>query len=295
LASLHLYREQFSQAAHGYGKALLICFLGVTVYRDESAANLVGLGSVALGRCRNALARRLAIWAVGQASLARNHSHQQAARRLAAAACLPLGRYEECWGWLNESGAYELPGSVEQMRAWVLRGRLEFAQATMAGQQPRTAAATFQAARQSALLMHDLYSLIETELGLGWCALVLREPDVDRWLDAAEKKLTTGSNFELWGWHMFLVAARKHRAGASDASAAYLAAEEFCRQHAIPSWMTRSLVGRGAIQWHQGDGSGAEALWRDALRRARKAGKGLAGIVKKDIELCRQAPSNVPR
>ena len=295
LASLHLYSERFAQAATAYRRALLLCFLGVPVYCDEAAANLIGLGGVAIGQCRNSLARHLAIWASRQAAFVRDHVHQRAAMRLAAAACLPLGRYNECRRWLQQAGAFIPPTDVEQTRAWVLLGCLEFSEATLAGIQPDAAVATFEGARQSALIMRDIYSLIEAELGLAWCALTCQTADVSRWLGQAAKRLTTGSNFELWGWHMFLVAAQRHQTGMPDALTAYASTEEFCRQHAIPSWLARALVGQGAIRWHQGDPATAKKLWDTAWRTSRRVGKGLSAIIKRDIETCQQEPTNIPQ
>lgn len=295
LASLHLCQERFAHAASAYRKALLLCFTGFRIYHDEAAANLIGLGAVAVGQCRNSLARYLAILAVKQAGIVRDRVHQRAAMRLAAAACLPQGKYEECRCWLQEAGAFAPPCDVEQTRAWVLRGTLEFSEATLTGIQPHVAAATFESARKSAVTMHDIYSLIECELGLAWCASVNQTAEVDTWLGQAANHLTAGSNFELWAWYMFLVAAQKHRTKMPDALASYALAGEFCRQHVIPSWLARVLVGQGAVRWHQGDAATAKELWNSAWITARRVGQGLTVLIMRDIEICKEVPTNIPR
>ncbi len=294
LASLHLYHERFAQAASAYRSALLLCFLGVPLLRDEAAANLIGLGAVAIGRCRNCSARLLAVSAAGLTAYRRDGSHHRAAMRLAATACLPMGRYEECRRWLRRTGAFEPPTDIEQTRAWVLRGRLDFSEATLAGQQPHAAATAFDCARQSALRMHDVYSLIEAELGLAWCALAHGAADARHWLGEAERHLSDGSNFELWGWYRFLLAAREHHEASLDAFAAYASAEQFCRQHRVPGWQARALVGQGAIRWHEGNAAAAGALWDAARETAQQGGKGLTRLIGRNLERCRESPRIVP-
>ena len=294
LASLHLYHERFALAASAYRRALLLCVLGVPLLGDEAAANLIGLGAVAIGQCRNSTARLLAVSAAGVTTGARQASHHRAAMRLAAAACIPLGRYDECRRWLRRAGALAPPTDIEGTRAWVLQGRLDFSEARLAGRRPDAAAIAFEGARQSAVRMHDLYSQIEAELGMAWCALARDAGGAGNWIGEAAGHLTEGSNFELWGWHRFLSAAREHQAGSQDAYAAYASTEEFCRQHRIPGWQARALVGQGAIRWHEGDTAAADSLWDAARRTARTGGKGLVALIERDIELCRQSPTAIP-
>ena len=294
LASLHLYHERFRLAASSYRRALNLCVLGFPLLSDEAAANLIGLGAVAIGQCRNATARLLAISAASLATDDRQASHRRSAWRLAAAACLPMGRYDECRRWLQRAGALEPPADIEQTRAWVLRGRLDFLEATLAGRQPDAAAAAFDGARQSALRMHDVYTQIEAELGLAACGLARAAEDAGRWLRAAADHLTDGSNCELWAWHTFLRAAHENQAGRPGAYVAYATAEEFCRQHRIPGWQARALVGQGAIRWHEGNTAAAGPLWDAARQTARQGGKGLAAVIERNVERCRQSPATIP-
>lgn len=84
-----------SEAERHYRKALRLCRWWAPVYRDEAAANLIGLGTLAQIRGRFRKTIRLASRAIREAGRAEDARHVIAGERLMGAAYKVLGRRGE--------------------------------------------------------------------------------------------------------------------------------------------------------------------------------------------------------
>ena len=293
LASLYLSQEEYRRASSHYWKAWMLCMLNPSKLRDEIAANLVGLSTVAHAEFRYVRSLWLGRLALCCAKWANDQPHIVAAYRLRATACLYLGRYVQCAQLLTLAVSlthqWKLP--LERARLKLVHGWLALIQDRLRAETPRRGCFRFfQEALQDAQSTSDLYATLEAKLSLGWCELALGDPTAaDSGFQEVLDALPEGAFHRLLAGTKIGMAAVRHREGdLAGARAEYEAAALTCKASRIITWEWRALVGLGAVRWHLGERALAAENWRDAVAIAGKISRAYRTLAKRCILDCQQ-------
>lgn len=301
LGSIHSYRGDYQKAAECFRAAL-----GLTKPRwffssstDEAAANLVSLATVRIAQNRFFNALALSRHALRYAKSAGDVAHKVAALRLIGTAYLGLGNFTETEQQVND--AMELADRfgvvLEVARIWLLKGRLRFWQATLNEVEPSSAVAIFEYALEAAERTSNSYCRLASKMNLGWCAFALGETETGmKWFEDAERTLTDEVHQDLRVWCHLASGAFAHQRGHRiEAFDGYRRALKEAQEHGIDYWITKSLVGTGALHWHSGDTQSAEENWDDAQRISERISPAHGRFTRASIVICKSDVSAVPR
>jgi tetratricopeptide (TPR) repeat protein len=230
--------------------------------------------------------------------VARDLRHLVAAKRYAATATLSLGRYEAADAILRDAItlAWEQGVEIEKGRLLALLGWLRFDQSTLARDSPEAVREFYRRAAAEADRAGDLFTLISAHKDSAWCALAAGQTATAlSEIQQAEAILPPGVHQDLEAGLTLAKAGVCHQKG--DESAAELYGKvlgEYARDDRR-RLMYKSAVGLGALQWHNGDRSGAEDHWQRALELAAGVSAATRALATVSIELCREAPTVTPR
>ena len=125
-----------SEAERHYRKALRLCRWWAPVYRDEAAANLIGLGTLAQIRGRFRKTIRLASRAIREAGRAEDARHVIAGERRMGAAYKVLGRRGEAEAHIWHTG-HRTEAESAWKQALRLAGKVSPARKELAAQSIR--------------------------------------------------------------------------------------------------------------------------------------------------------------
>ena len=299
IASLSLYRRDFFKAERAYRRAWFFCMGGIPVYRDEAAANLIGLSTIALGRYSFKKAVQLASMAIRTAKKAGDVIHRIAGESLMASAYKSMGRYTTAN--IHLQIAFQLCDhygiNIEKARLLLLEGWLKYDQDILRGHLSTAAGESFEEALRAAEKMNNTFCLIEAKFSLGWQAIASNNTaDAEKWIYPLAGLMPPDRHLEIRAGIEMAMAAIAHQHGKSDAAGQlYHQVCSFCGEHDIRLWHCRSLVGLGAIHWHEGKREEAATAWKQALRLAERISAKRKKLVHLSIELCRTSPTIAPR
>jgi len=299
LGNLHLYRQDWASARAAYRRALRLCTWGVPMYRDEAAGNRLALAALAARPYRWAEVARLARRARREAWAAGAVEYALAAERHLAFALEELGKFEEAQDLLDRAlEASDREGArLERARLLIIKGGHCYAQATLRGEGAAEAAGVLQRALDEAQELHDLYSVLDAKLCLGWCALAEGQTEeAQRYFGDVEAALPRGIHIELEVGVLAGLAATTHQRGDLEAAVGQYN-EVIAAAQPIRAWgyEDRALVGLGAISWHAGNREEAERYSERARDCAARHSPREQQLVAASIRLCQTAPSVVPR
>ncbi|MBP8304021.1 MAG: tetratricopeptide repeat protein, partial [Phycisphaerae bacterium] len=303
LGSLYLYRGDVTRAARCYRRALRLCMLGVPIYHDEVAANEVALATVALANVvlpgfRWSKVVRLARHAHREACSASNVPHALAAQRLLAIAFEHLGKYDAsravCLSALEAS--HQAGADIERARLSSQAGYFFYRQAALHGQTYTQAREYSNQAVRIAEQIHHLYTMLDATLCLGGCALAEGQTEeAIKCFERVSSSLPPGRHRELLTAARLGLAAAAHQKGDTEnARKGYQQAIALATEaRGLPGLRMRSLIGLGAICWHDGDHREAEVFWQQARRCARRYSLLQQQMFNMNLRRCRMA-RNVP-
>ena len=299
LGNLHLYRQDWASARAAYRRALRLCTWGVPIYHDEASGNRLALAALAARPYRWAEVARLARRARREAWAAGAVEYALAAERHLAFALEELGKFEEAQDLLDRGlEASDREGArVERARLLIIKGGHCYAQATLQGEGAAEAAGVLRRALDEAQELHDLYSVLDAKLCLGWCALAEGQTEeAQRYFGDVEAALPRGIHIELEVGVLAGLAATTHQRGDLEAAVGQYN-EVIAAAHPIRGWgyEDRALVGLGAISWHAGNRDEAERYWERARDCAARHSPREQQLVAASIRRCRAAPGIVPR
>lgn len=295
LGSLHLYRGEYKEANRAYRKALSLCLS----YKDEAAANLIGLATVAVENFRFAETLVFARRAARKAKAGKDSHHLIAAKRLIASAHRGLGQYEEAAIQIDVALALCLvaDAKLERTRLLAMKGWLLYDLATLRQEEPAAAGVCFREYQTEADLIHNYYGIQEAELSLGWCALVSNNGSVAK--DSFRRlrdSLLPDQHFGLCaGNALGLAAVLQLKGDLTAAASAYREVIDYCSAHGVTGWMGKALVGLGATQWHSGCREQAETTWSEALRVVGEISPAKQILIQMSINSCKGRPNITPR
>jgi len=299
LGSLHLYRKDRREAKRNYRGALRLCAWGWPVYRDEVAANRIGLATVASEEYRWRDVLRLARRAHREATGSGDIRHVLAAERLIAMALDDLGQYEEARAALQSAldESVRLGVAAEETRLLAALGGSHYAQAAFLGHPPSEAERYLLQAVDVARRVHTLYGQLDARMRLGWCALAGSRTDeaVEAFREVAAR-VPPGSHDELRaGCELGEVAAAHQTGDFGAAEAGYRRALKEAEERDFRGWAATAAAGLGAVCWHQGRREEAEAAWSVAREFARRNSPRAQELTEAALRLCRADPRVPPR
>ena len=297
IGSLYLYRRQMREAESFYSKALRLCRYGIPVYRDEIAANLIGLATVCLSKYEYPKSLQLATEATREAQRSGNISHLIAGKRLIGTACKALGQYEEAESHLQAAlgltRLYEAP--LEVARLLLVLGWLHHDLVLLKGGVLDQAKGYFVGALGEAEWVWDMFCVVEAKMSLGFCALAEKATEVALdWFEPLGDALPAGRHEDVLARIELGMACVAHQQGdLGVAEKRYGELAEWCGKLDIRSAF-RAHVGLGSIYWHSGEGEKAEDAWNEALRIAGSICEGRRVFAQRSIELSREDHGFVP-
>lgn len=299
LGSLELYQINFRQAMCYYRQALRLCFLGLPVYHDEAAANMIGLASVSQSRYRFSKTIRFATKALQEAKKSGDIHHIIASERLIGAACKSLGRYTEAEFHLQAATLLceKFKVHLEKARLLLLIGWLQYDQAILKRELPTETKKYFQEALVQAERVHEMYCLIEAKIALGRCALLEKATsEALSWLKPLKEALPPGRHPELQvGVELGLAGVIHQQGNLEAAEKLYREVISFCGRHNISVSKCRAMIGLGATYWHTGRSAEAEVVWEQALQFALRISQAKRSLAQISIEFCRVDSMATPR
>lgn len=299
IGSLHFYRGDLEAAIRCYQDALRSALEGSEVHHDEASSNLVALATVASRQYRFDDTILFARQALVEAKLGKDFRHQAAAERLLGTAWKYLGDYPDAEAAMERSAEvcarHDL--RMESLRLLMIRGWLDYDRALLRRAVPAEAAVLFEQAHAEAKSLHDLFSLVEAIMGLGWCALCRGEwREAREWLVSAKAILPEGKHAEVEaGLAVGLSAALQCEGKHGDAEREYQRIIATYRPQNLFGWTSKALVGLGAIQWHSNRRSEADATWQEALKDAARVSEARRQITETSIELSMLSTTTPPR
>jgi tetratricopeptide (TPR) repeat protein len=299
LASIHLYRRRTTEAAQCYCRALRLCRLGLPIHRDEAAANLIGLATVA--RTRYALAKsvRLAARAARLAVHEKDTAHIVAAEQLLAASLADLGRIEDAHSHLRTAARVALEAGVrrEMPRLLLFEARLIADYANPEDPVPAQVRTILLAALQEATRSQQSYCTLEATIALGWQALAEGAGDeAADWFRQAQAALPADLHLELRGWLALGSAGIAHARGDLEMAAAqYEKVLRLFGEDVARNTRAKAYVGLGATQWHLGHRQDAAAAWAQALRTASGISPAMRQRTDLSVRICQARARALPR
>ncbi len=273
LGSLYLYEDDLPNTGHCYRRALRICSVGIPIIRDEAAANLLGLATLARRMSRHGKAKRLAQRALRKAKSAGDIYHRIAAHRTLAISMKDALRYDEAEQHLAQA---ELAASLIQAHRESLanqetRGWIDFERSWLKNESQQSAEACFRRAIEEAEKVGLSACVTDARIGLAWCALAQGDVSKARTRsDEAKCALTRRNN------RMMTTALSVLNAGVAlqfgDLEAAerlYREIVRVCRQRHIPGEGSVAWSGLGAVLWRKHQTLQAERAWTRASALAK--------------------------
>jgi len=299
LGSLYLFRGDVASATKEYRRALRICQLGMPIYRDEVAANLTALATIAFREYRWQDCLQLANRALRAANASGDHRHAIAAQRLIGIALEDLERYDEAQDVLEKAleASRQLGAGVEITRILASLGSFAFGQATLRGQQPGEAGICFTQAIEAGRLVHNLYCINDATLRLGWTLLCCGEtaPAV-RCFEQVLSAVPQNAHAEMRvGAQIGLTAAEHQQGHLPDTMTRYRHGRKLAEQANCRGWAATALIGEGAILWHTGNQQAAQTCWDNARHHAQRNSPRAMHLVDASIALCQKSITIVPR
>jgi tetratricopeptide (TPR) repeat protein len=299
LGSLKLYEGKYDEARRLYERALRLCRWGVPVHRDEAAANLIGLATLAHEGYGFAETIRYATQALRDAKKSRDGHHIIASERLLGSAHKTLGDYSEADLHLHAALflSDQLGIGLEKARVKLLLGWLHYDQALLKKLLPVEAKKWFQEALVEAQDVRDLFCQLEAKMSLGWCALGENATsEAIGWFDPLSKVPLAGRHADLRAGIELGLAAIVHQKGDLErAKRLYEKALGFCDSNKVYSWYCRAAVGLGAVRWHLAEKDEGEQIWRSGLRIAGRISEAKQQLVLTSIEICKADENASPR
>lgn len=299
LGSLALYRDDLRAADRSYTRALHLCRYRWPCLHDEAAANLAGLSIVAFRRYLFIKAISLAEEAKREAKLGGDIRHFIAGERLVATGYKALGRFAEAE--MHIENALRLAEGhslhMEKTRLLLLKGWLQYDQATINEFPDDIAVSLFKEGMEIAQRTQNRFCILDAALGLGWAALSANATtEAESWLTSFLATLPSGLHPELQAGICTLHAALAHqRAQRQTAEDLYDKAISFCQENGVHVWLSRALVGFGAVLWHNDEPKEALEYWERALNVALKVSPFRRTLTQASIESCKKKSTVTPR
>jgi serine/threonine protein kinase/tetratricopeptide (TPR) repeat protein len=296
--SLYLYRREYQLAKGDYRKALRACVWGVPRYRDEAAANRIGLATVARQEYRWREIIRLARRACREADLAGDTPHSIAANRLEALARYSLGDYAEARSLACKAleRSRHAGAKLESARLMVLLGALHFWEAALQRESCAPAETFFRQAIELAKEIHSLYSVLDAKLWLGWCVLAARKPEeAIEVINEVRVAIPAEHREVAVGVRAAMAAAAQQLGQIEQAAIEYQTVLAEAAKLDFRGYARIALTGLGAVRWHQGHRREAEAIWQQAQEFARRDCQLAQQLAEADIRYCQGDPSASPR
>jgi tetratricopeptide (TPR) repeat protein len=302
-ASLNLYEGENRKAEKLYRQALNLCVWGWPMHRDEAAANLIGLASVARAAMRFDKCLRLAKRAVSQAQRAGDTSHVVAGRRLIGTVYNTMGKYDEAQETLIRAitSCDEQNEHLEKGRTLLVLGASYNYAATLYGDTNPEARECFHRALEEGMQVNDYYVKCEAELSLGLYALAAEETaEAEEWFHKLSRKLLSlHQHPEL---HIGLAFGRaaivQQRGDLMPSRQQYRKALNLCCDETDSfqlSWRARLSVAVGSTYFHCGEPDKADELWQQALQDSGRTSDGAQRLTVARIKLCKRNPRIVAR
>jgi tetratricopeptide (TPR) repeat protein len=297
--TLHLYRDRLTDAESCYRRAYWACVLGLPVHRDEAAANLIGLASVAFDTGKLGRAKRYAIRAASAAHHAGDAPHFVAALRLLGLVNRDLAAFEAATDCLNSANdvAESAAVHVELPRVALGQGWLSYDQEALRNGRLEATQARFQEALSMAEYYNSYFSIAEAKLSLAWCSLANNElGSATTWLTELRPILRLGSHRGLWCGSEVASAAAVHVGGnLVGAQRAYRGAIATCEKNGNVTWRIRALIGLGAVYSLLAKPADAQRTWGTALSLAGAAWPSLRRVAEVATARARGMPAASPR
>lgn len=298
LGSVRLYLGDRASANKLYHKALWIGYILGPRHRDEVAANQIAIATLWLLNHNSEKALHLANQALSLASAIRDYAHVVSAHRIIALSSKNMLEFSRAATHLAQ--AVEL-ASVDGL--WLLRcqltidgGWFSYARAVLEKSSVAPAVGLFENARRAAEQSGDATSHIEACLGLVWCNLLSGEVTVAETALAVAVVMAGIGNTSLLALAKLGSALVEHHKGSTQvALPLYKAALDYSRQHHELECACDSLVGIGAISFHQGSPEMAADSWCQAAALAQKCSPLRMKLVAVSIENCRRSDTETPR
>jgi len=299
LASFSTYAEEFRHAIRFYRATIAECSRFAESLQDQAARSMCGVASLCLAINRPRFALRFAKRALDIANSAGDEVACVAALRVKSTADLALGRYANCRAVLSEAEARlcEAENPAELARLNLMRGRLEFEQATLKRVEPILAEKYFRKAFIQAQRAGNAYLMIEARFSSGWCAFARdRTSQAVYFFEYDLNALGANMHNELRAWQQLARAAERHQHGDLVVAASlYRETADYCAKHKVWAWYDRSLVGLGATQWHCGESAAANLAWASSLQRAARTSSAARRLINKSIAVCKSSAKAAPR
>jgi len=280
-----------SEAERHYRKALQLCRWRAPVYRDEAAANLIGLGTLAQIRGRFRKTIRLASRAIREAGRAEDARHVIAGERLMGAAYKVLGKRAEAEAHIQTGieMSQACGAHLERVRLLLFYGYLLYDRAALENFAPLDAREIFREALAQAERVQQSYCIFEAKISLGWCALAMGATDeAAQWFDPLTEALPGGRHADLHaGLDLGLAGVAHQREEWDKARSLYAMVLNSHREEFSNSSWSRAYVGLGAIEWHTGHRTEAESAWKQALRLAGKVSPARKELAAQSIRICK--------